>query len=55
MRRLFRLVCRGVNEFGKLFDRATQRQFKLVALRAVKVQENGSVSFYGTIRYIMRL
>ena len=52
MRRLFRPVCRGVDE---LFDRATQRQLKLVVLRAIKVQEDGSVSFYGTIRYIMRL
>ena len=26
-----------------------------VLLRAIKVEENHSVSFYGTIRYVMRL
>ena len=42
MQRLCCAVCREVNEFGKLFDRdAAQVQ---VVLRAIKVQENDSVS-----------
>ena len=34
--------------------RAEALKFQVV-LRAIKFQENDSVSFYGTIRYIMRL
>jgi len=48
-----RAVCREVNELGKLFDR-DEAEVQVV-LRAIKAQENDSVSFYGTIRYIMRL
>ena len=46
-------VCREVNEFGKFFDRDVAGI--QVVLRAMRVQESDSVSFYGTIRYIMRL
>ena len=39
--------------FCKPFDRGTAEV--QVVLRAIKFQGNDSVSFYGTIRYIMRL
>ena len=53
MRRIFGAVFREANEFGKLLNRdAAEGQ---VVPRAIKVQENHSVSFYCTIHYIMRL
>ena len=39
--------------FCKPFDRDVAEV--QVELRAIKVEENHSVSFYGTIRYVMRL
>ena len=46
MRRLF---CAVLNEFGKLLDRATNRQFKLVMLRVMKVQE--MIPFHSMVLY----
>ena len=54
MRRLFYALCRRVNEFGKLFDRDAA-PVQVSCAEGYKVPENDSVSFYDSIRYIMRV
>ena len=55
IRRLFCAVSRGVNEFGKLFDHDDIERSSCAEGYTVKLQKNNSVSFHGTIRYIMRV